>query len=108
MRPRWRARRQEVGLGDILAAVVPEDTRFAEAADGFSRTEETGLACGNTGSNGVQWIRPHCVWAAEQLVLDGHNILKIRRAGGVMARYVENVDIDVDVVCRIFLSSRPG
>ncbi|WP_332700992.1 tyrosine-type recombinase/integrase [Devosia sp.] len=40
------------------------------------------------------------VGAAQQLVLDGHGILKIMRVGGwrsinVVARYVENVDIDV-------------
>lgn len=40
------------------------------------------------------------VGAAQQLVLDGHGILKIMRVGGwrstnVVARYVENVDVDV-------------
>lgn len=40
------------------------------------------------------------VGAAQQLVLDGHGILKIMRVGGwrsmnVVARYVENLDVDV-------------
>lgn len=40
------------------------------------------------------------VGAAQQLVLDGHGILKIMCVGGwrsmnVVARYVENVDVDV-------------
>mgnify|MGYP000518893427 CR=1 FL=1 len=101
-------RGQGVKLGDILAADVPEDIRIAEAADSFSRTEESGQACGNTDSIGVQRIRPlTACGAAEQLVLDGHDCLEIRRAGGwrsmhVMARYVGNVDIDADVVCRIY------